>query len=328
MVRLLLIFLIFIQHSTLNAQIEANYSNTEHWLILPADGQNILEPYINDSSLISYADVFYIYPTVFTDKKNKRWNISIDDNEQRKKAKRVTRLQSSAWAESGRMFVPYYTQANLRSYSNLENGGRQALLKAYSDVKKAFTHYLENFNNGRPIIIAGHSQGSTHGMLLLKDFFDEKKLQEQLVCAYLPGIGLNEDEFESIPLLTNEIQTGGFVSWNTFKRRYKTKKFKNWYEGKATINPVTWDQKKYADRKLHKGFLFWDDKMYTQSFHTHLENGAIWISLPHVPFRSLAWTLDDYHIGDVNLFWKDIQTNAKNRVLSFRQKEIAKSQKP
>ena len=68
--------------------------------------------------------------------------------------------------------------------------------------------------------------------------------------------------------------------------------------------------------------------MYAQSFHTHLENGAVWISIPHVPFRSLAWTLDDYHIGDVNLFWKDIQINAKNRVLAYQQKEIAKSQKP
>lgn len=328
MVRILLISMIFIQQFALNGQIIADYSNNEHWLILPEDNKNILEPYITDSSLISYADVFYIYPTVFTDKKNKNWNESIDDEEQQNNALRVTRLQSSAWAESGRMFAPNYTQAHIRSYTELESGGRKALLKAYNDVKQAFTYYMEHYNNGRPIIIAGHSQGSTHGMLLLKDFFDGKKLQEQLVCAYLPGIGIQENEFESIPFLKSEIQTGGFVSWNTFKRRYKTKKFKNWYEGKATINPVTWDEQKYAERKLHQGFLFWDDKMYTQSFHTHLENGAVWISLPKVPFRSMAWTLDDYHIGDVNLFWKDIQINAKNRVLAYQQKEIAKSQKP
>ena len=328
MIRILLISMIFIQQFALNGQIKADYSNDEHWLILPKDNQNILTPYITDSSLISYADVFYIYPTVFTDKKNKNWNVSIDDEEQCKKALRVTRLQSSAWAESGRMFAPYYTQAHIRSYTELENGGRSALLSAYDDVKEAFIYYLEHHNNGRPIIIAGQSQGSTHGMLLLKDLFDGTKLQEQLVCAYLPGIGLHENEFKSIPFLTNEIQTGGFVSWNTFKRRYKTKKFKNWYEGTATINPVTWDQQKYADRKLHQGFLFWDDKMYAQSFHTHLENGAVWISLPKVPFRSMAWTLEDYHIGDINLFWKDIQINAKNRVRAYQQKEIAKSQKP
>lgn len=328
MVRIFLISIIIIQHFTLNSQIIADYSNAEHWLILPEDDQKILRPYITDSSLISYADVFYIYPTVFTEKKNKNWNISIDDEDQYNKALQVTRLQSSAWAESGRMYAPNYTQAHIRSYTELESGGRKALLKAYNDVKQAFTYYMEHYNNGRPIIIAGHSQGSTHGMLLLKDFFDGKEIQKQLVCAYLPGIGIQENEFESIPFLKNEIQTGGFVSWNTFKRRYKTKTFKNWYEGTATINPVTWDQQKYASRKLHQGFLFWNDKMYVQSFHTHLEDGAIWISLPKVPFRSLAWTLDDYHIGDVNLFWKNIQINAKNRVRAYQQKEITKSQKP
>lgn len=171
MVRILLILMIIIQQFTLNAQIKADYSNKDHWLILPEHNETILQPYISDSSLISYADVFYLYPTVFTDKKNKDWNISIDDEEQQTKAIRVTRLQSSAWAESGRMFVPYYTQANIRSYTALESGGRKALLKAYKDVKEAFSYYLKNYNNGRPIIIAGHSQGSTHGMLLLKDFF-------------------------------------------------------------------------------------------------------------------------------------------------------------
>ncbi|MEJ6589583.1 MAG: DUF3089 domain-containing protein [Crocinitomicaceae bacterium] len=325
--QLILISIIIIQQFALNSQIEADYSNLDHWLISPDNKNKLHEAYIKDSSLIEYADVFYIYPTVFLDKKDPNWNVSIDNEEQRNKAIRVTRFQASAWAEAGRMFVPYYSQANLRSYTSLETGGRTALLKAYKDVKAAFSYYLENHNKGRPIILAGHSQGSTHAMLLLKDFFDGKALQEQLVCAYLPGIGINEDEYQSIPLLTNEIETGGFVSWNTFKRRYKTKKYKNWYQGKAAINPVTWDLQAIAKREKHKGFLFQDDKMYTQSFHTHVADGAVWISLPHVPFRSFAWTLEDYHIGDVNLFWKDIQSNAKTRVVAYQQKDIAKSKK-
>lgn len=327
MIRLLLISIIFIQQFALNSQIEADYSNPEHWLISPARKDSIHKAYISDSNLLGYADVFYIYPTVFTDKKNKDWNVSIDNNAQIKKALRVTRLQGSAWAEAGRMFAPNYTQANLRSYTNLENGGRTALLKAYKDIKAAFSYYLKHYNNGRPIILAGHSQGSTHAMLLLKDFFDGKELQKQLICAYLPGIGLDRNEFQTIPFLTDENQTGGFVSWNTFKRRYKTKKYKKWYQGTASINPVTWDEQKLADRLLHKGFLFWDDKMYEKSFHTHLADGAVWISLPHVPFRTLAWSLDDYHIGDVNLFWKDIQLNCKIRINAYRQQGIAKSQK-
>jgi hypothetical protein len=45
-------------------------------------------------------------------------------------------------------------------------------------VKTAFLYYLQHYNNGRPIIIASHSQGATHGKRLLKEFFDGKELQK------------------------------------------------------------------------------------------------------------------------------------------------------
>ena len=44
---------------------------------------------------------------------------------------------------------------------------------------------------------------------------------------------------------------------------------------------------------------------------------ALLISLPHFPFRALAFTMDDYHSGDINLFWDDIRVNAKLRALEF-----------
>ena len=220
---LFLICLFILQQFAFNSQVSADYSNLDHWLITPEQTSNIHEQFISDSSLISYADVFYVYPTVFLDKKNSDWNISVDDKEQRKRAINVTKFQASAWSEAGRMFVPFYSQAHVRSYKNLESGGRDALMTAYLDIKNAFQYYLDNHNQGRPIILAGHSQGSTHLMLLLKDFFDGKELQKQLVCAYLPGFSVKEDEFKTIPLLTVADQTGGFVTWNTFKRRYKTK---------------------------------------------------------------------------------------------------------
>ena len=314
----LIIFIFILQQFDFNSQVVADYSNPEHWMISPQDDTSLHKAFISDTSLLSYADVFYVYPTVYLNKKEKDWNVSIDNKEQRERAINVTRLQASAWAESGRMFVPFYSQAHIKSYTQLEKGGRKALLKAYADIKMAFQYYLDNYNNGRPIILAGHSQGSTHIMLLLKDFFDEKELQKQLICAYMPGIGLKEEEFKSIPLLTKGDQTGGFVAWNTFKRRYKTKKYNDWYKGTACINPVTWDLSAYSKRTLHKGFLFWDEKMYEQAFKTHLVDGAVWISTPKVPFRSLSFTLKDYHIGDVNLFWKDIRLNSKNRIQTYK----------
>ena len=48
---------------------------------------------------------------------------------------------------------------------------------AYEDIKKSFEYYLQHYNNGRPIIIASHSQGTTHALRLLKEFFENKPLQ-------------------------------------------------------------------------------------------------------------------------------------------------------
>jgi hypothetical protein len=317
------LFILF-QFVLLTAQV-INYEYISNWAVHPNNIPGVLLPYIKDTSNFSKADVFYVYPTLFLDKKDERWNIPIDDTVFRKKVlDNAVRFQASAWVESGRMFAPYYRQANIRAYRNLENGGREALLFAYSDIKAAFQYYLDHFNNGKPIILAGHSQGSTHLTLLLKDFFDGKPLQKQLVAAYLPGIGLKKNEFNTIPLMTSPNQVGGFVSWNTFKRKVNKEKFEMWYKGKAVINPVTWNSDKIAERKKHQGFLFSNNKIYQQSFSTHLIDGAIWITTPHFPYRSMAWTMDDYHIGDVNLFWVDVNLNSKQRLEEYLTNFISK----
>ena len=321
----LVIFIFALLQFTLSVSQTINYSTISNWAVHPTKLPEVLLPYLQDTTNQSKADVFYVYPTLFLDKKDERWNIPIDDSAFRKKIlDNAIRFQASAWVECGRMFVPYYRQAHIRSYRNLENGGREALLFAYSDIKAAFQYYLDNFNNGKPIILAGHSQGSTHLTLLLKDFFDGKDLQNQLVAAYLPGIGLKKNEFGTIPLMTSPNQIGGFVSWNTFKRNINKEKFEMWYKGKAVVNPVTWNSDKVADRKKHKGFLFSNNKIYSQSFSTHVIDGAIWISTPHFPYRSMAWTMDDYHIGDINLFWEDVKLNSKQRLTEYLINNISK----
>ena len=83
------------------------------------------------------------------------------------------------------------------------NGGKKAGEIAYDDIRRAFIYYLNNFNNGRPIIIAGHSQGAYHCKTLLKEFFDGKELQNQLVAAYLPGTRVDIEEFKTIHALKN-----------------------------------------------------------------------------------------------------------------------------
>jgi len=294
-----------------------DYSSSNNWAVLPGNYPASIKDYFVQNPQDSI-DVFYVYPTLIVSNKDERWNVPINDSVQIKKVLNIAvRFQASAWGSSGNLYVPYYRQAHIRSYNNLENGGTTALLMAYSDVKVAFEYYLKHLNNGRGIILAGHSQGSTHISYLLRDFFDGKPLQKQLVAAYIPGVGLDKNQFKTIPFMENPNQTGGFVTWNTFKKKFDKKKYK-WFKGKVVINPVTWDTAEIAERKLHKGFLYSNGKMYTNSFETHTDNGVIWISTPHFPYRYLTLIMQNYHSGDVNLFWEDIRENSLLRVKAFR----------
>ena len=307
--------------STIGANLDVvDYSSTTNWAVLPGNYPDNLKEYPIQNPQDSI-DVFYVYPTLMLSKKDQRWNVPIEDSIQRKKVINVAvKFQASAWASSGDLYIPFYRQAHIRSYDQLENGGKTALLLAYSDVKAAFEYYLKHYNHGRGIILAGHSQGSTHISYLLRDFFDGKPLQNQLVAAYIPGIGIAKNQYTTIPLMIHPNQTGGFITWNTFKKKYDKDKYK-WYKGKAVINPVTWDTTAIAARELHKGFLYSNGKMYRKSFVTHKNNDVIWISTPHFPYRYLVFTMRNYHTGDVNLFWEDIKENSLLRAQSYHDKK-------
>jgi hypothetical protein len=297
-----------------------DYSSEKNWAVLPGKYPENMKKYTIQNPQDSI-DVFYVYPTLIVSNKDKRWNVTVEDSIQRNKVlNSAVHFQASAWASSGNLYVPYYRQAHLRSYSNLKNGGTTALLLAYADVKAAFEYYLKHYNHGNGIILAGHSQGSTHIRALLEDYFDKKPLQNQLVAAYIPGIGIDKNQFGTVPFMDKPDQIGGFVTWNTFKKKFDKKQYK-WYKGKAVINPVTWDKTPIAQRKLHKGFLYSNGEMYRNSFETHISDGVIWISTPHFPYRYLTFLMPNYHTGDVNLFWEDIRENSLLRIQSYQTKK-------
>lgn len=314
-VTVLILFCIFSKNVC--AQIDTiDYAKGENWAVLPGKYPEALNTF---GLKIKYdsVDVFYVYPTLITSQDDERWNVSITDEVHRSKVlNSAIQYQASAWTEAGNIYAPFYRQAHLKSYYNLENGGREALLFAYEDVKAAFEYYLEHYNNGKPIILAGHSQGSTHLAFILRDFFDGKPLQKQLIAAYLPGIGFEEDVFQHIPLMNHPDQVGGFVTWNTFKRKFDEHQY-HFYKDKAVINPVTWDTTIIVKRDCHKGFLFQNGKMYEKCFTTHVANGVIWITTPHFPYRLMSFKMKHYHIGDINLFWEDIHQNSLLRVQKY-----------
>ena len=296
---------------------EPNYNDEENWAVLPNSYFEELKEFASKEIDTLQADVFYVYPTLNLEEEDLRWNVPVDDIEQQEKVLNKTVLfQASAFATSGKLYVPYYRQAHIRSYKMLKNGGREALLLAYSDVKKAFEIYLKNYNKGRPIIIASHSQGSTHAKFLLRDFFDDKPLQKQLIAAYVVGTVLKPDLFTTLKPMTKPNETGGYVGWNTYKKGNYPKN-KNLYKGSVTTNPITWDDAKTTELYQHKGFLYSNKKFYKRALKIEITDGLVWSTTPKFPMRFFMSFIKSYHVGDINLFWKDIRVNVELRTKTW-----------
>jgi hypothetical protein len=300
-----------------NIPTAPDYSNENSWAVLPTKYSEDLQEFaLNDVESLK-ADVFYVYPTLLMDAEDLRWNAPIDDVTQNNQILHTAvKNQASPFATSGRIYVPIYRQAHIKSYSLYNKGGKEAFEIAYADVKKAFEFYLENYNNNRPIILASHSQGTNHATQLLKDFFADKPLQKRLIAAYIPGMGIKPNEFKTIKPMTKPNETGGFVSWNTRKKNSYPKK-KDVFKGSVTTNPITWDESKTTELEQHKGFLYSSGKMYSQAVKIQITDGMVWSTNPKFPLRFFMSFLKNYHVADINLFWQDIKENAELRTKTW-----------
>ena len=140
-------------------------------------------------------DIFFIHPTIYIGKRGeKNWNAAIKDEKLNNRVDESTiHYQASIFNQTGRIFAPRYRQAHLHSfYTKDTSSAKKALDFAYLDVKQAFNHYWNNHNQGRPLIIASHSQGAYHASRLLKEYFDGTTDQNKLIAAYLVGFPINK----------------------------------------------------------------------------------------------------------------------------------------
>ena len=236
------------------------------------------------------------------------------------------KYQATAWLNAGNLYSPNYRQAHFRVFDERfwTNGGEDAYNLAYEDIKKAFEVYLKNFNKGKPIIIAGHSQGAGHLKRLLQEVFDGKEIENKLIAAYLIGTKITKDDFFSLKLMNTEDEIGGYVTWNTFKvlnneDKYNLTVDRVWLNDAQVTNPITWNNFISKDYNDHKGFLWLNQKVFPNTIIIESIDEGINIKTPKMGFpKTLLFSaIKDYHKGDINLFWEDIRINAIKRTRKY-----------
>jgi hypothetical protein len=306
-----------------------DYSNLNYWAAHPSKKDpsdslsfTLKKNYQPDTLF----DVFFIHPTTYTDLLMPLgWNAPINNIDLNIKTDYSTILfQASIFNEAGNVFSPRYRQANLGAYYPKSKEDTLTALSAfelaYSDIKAAFQYYLANYNNGKPIIIAAHSQGSTHGKRLIKEFFDSTQLQNKLVVAYLVGMPIPANYFKNITPCITPDQTGCICSWRTFKNGYEPDYLQYEHYPAIVTNPLTWDSKiPAASRDINKGgILLKFNKIVKRVANANVNGNVLWSNKPHF-FGNILYNTKNYHIGDYNLFYLNVRENVGLRAKRFLQ---------
>jgi hypothetical protein len=165
-------------------------------------------------------DCFYVYPTVSTDPGgNSDMNAGPEENG-------VVRSQLARFASQCRVYAPLYRQATLTALRAATTGSPIAVDRAlgYNDVLDSWNHYLQHDNNGRGVVLIGHSQGSGLLTQLIRNEIDGKPVSTKFISALLLGTSLAVPKgkdvggaFQHIPLCHLATHTGCVIAYASFR---------------------------------------------------------------------------------------------------------------
>jgi hypothetical protein len=214
---------------------DVDYATAENWLCRPdrasdacdvdldttivkADGTLQIEKFKPAAN--PAIDCFYVYPTVSLDTTpNSDLIAGPEENN-------VVRAQLARFASECRLFAPMYRQVTLTSLRAAIAGMATMPDRAlgYRDVLAAWRWYMENENDGRGVVLVGHSQGAGVLVQLIREQIDPDPSQTPLLAALLLGTNLTVPQgqavggsFQKIPLCKSAEELGCAISYVSFR---------------------------------------------------------------------------------------------------------------
>jgi hypothetical protein len=220
--------------NTAAAPAKNDYSKAESWLcrpgrqdacaidltttIIAASGKLTTEKWAANPK--APIDCFYVYPTVSNDTTGNSDMVAGPEELS------VIRAQFARFGSQCRVFAPLYRQVTLTALRAFMAGRPTTAdrLLPYNDVLDAWNYYLEHDNNGRGVVLIGHSQGSFVLTDLIKKEIDGKPVQSRIISVLLLGTSLPVPRgkdvggaFQHLPLCHSAKQTGCVITYASFR---------------------------------------------------------------------------------------------------------------
>jgi hypothetical protein len=317
-----------------------DYSEPASWVArpdLPSDPSRWLPPGVAAGEQ-RQAAIFYIPPTTYLSRDH--WNGPIDDAASRARLDLFTRSQASAFNGVGTIWAPRYRQATLGAFlAPADPRAGKAIDFAYRDVAHAFDAFVAAQPVDRPIILAGHSQGSLHLLRLLQDRVRGTPLSARIVAVYAIGwpISISADlPALGLPGCKAAREAGCILGWQSFADPPDPKLVDAYFDAtkgyaglprKGTamlcVNPLTGTAGGTIDASANTGALVPDAAMTSATLTPGLvpagctPQGLLLIGAPPKNYGSYVLPGSNYHVFDYALFWANIRADAAARLATF-----------
>lgn len=277
------------------------------------------------------ADVFLVAPTVDTRDEE---NMSLSDDRTKAAFRGALEMERGIFEGDGRLFAPFYGQAAMKAYAMEAEGRERCLSRAYGDVSEAFRFYLEKENGGRPIVLAGFSQGADMCLRLLAEHFGEEGLRGRLVAAYAVGWpclpSLSEGHPQVVPA-RGERDTGVVVCFDCEAPEVEgTFIYPAGGEVSACINPLSWrTDGEEAGRELNRGACFTDHagrivREEACLCGAYVDTGRGVLKVTGVEARDYPAIVPGlpegaFHVYDYQFFYRNLQENVGTRIRAWKE---------
>ena len=307
----------------------SDYSDVENWLRIPAAKKEV--------------DTFFIYPTIVTDTDpDAPQIIPIDDPVMRLGAEGTYLKDAMAFEKSTNVFVPFYRQSNMAALAELREDEliEFQMQEQRTDIYGALDYYFEHFNEGRPFILAGHSQGSIMSKIVLEEYMQaHPDYYDRMVAAYLVGFSVTKRDLKDYPHLKfaqGEDDTGVVVSWNTEGPGNKHADNIVVLKDAISINPINWkldDTYAPAEENLGSRIDILEDYKFDEKrpgladAQVDTERGVVVCRNEDLPHSTTDEDLpdvfgpDSFHRGDYAFFYFNVEENVGKRVDAYLKKD-------
>ena len=296
--------------------------------------------WLNQPEITKDVDAFYIYSTAYFESSFEEGAsdyASLDNAEMREGAQQEYVDHATVFEESCNVFTPWYRQFGMRYAVEMmaKTGSLDEAIAgvAYTDITAALDYYFEHCNQGRPFIIAGHSQGSAIVRYVLKHYFKEHPdYYMRMVAAYAIGYSITKDDLKDYPHLkyaTGESDTGVIVSWNTEGKQNVEENAKNIVvlPGAISINPLNWKlDETYAPASLNLGSYKFNKETGEPEFvdmgadaQINLARGVIVTNAKATPVSMVDFFGPaSFHDSEYTFYYNNIKANVAKRIATYK----------